>query len=137
MSKKTIAAWSLAAVVATTGAVNLFAHESEKGKEEKVTYHSSIQAPAGLEKQSELQKLAKITKEDAVRAAQAAAVGTVSETKLENEDQNLVYTVEITNGNKTTAAMPAPPMKPVSPSTINNLRCVRLFTFGHVFQSSG
>src|ERR1700752_4749175 len=27
------------------------------------------------------------------------------------------------------SAMPAPPIKPVSPSTISNLRCVRLFIF--------
>jgi uncharacterized membrane protein YkoI len=102
MNKSTIAAWSLAAVVATTGAVSVFAHEHESSKEEKVTYRSSVQVPAGVRKQSELQKLAKITKEDAVRTAQGAAVGTIAEAKLENEEQNLVYTVEIANGNKTT-----------------------------------
>ena len=101
MSSKTIAAWCLAAVIATTGAASVFAHERERANEEKVTYRSSVQVPAGVKKQSELRKLAKITKEEAVRAAQRAAAGTVHETKLENEEQNLVYTVEIANGKKT------------------------------------
>jgi uncharacterized membrane protein YkoI len=102
MKRNSIAAVTLVAALATTGAATLFAAERETESEEKVTYHSSIQVPANLERQSELQKLAKITKEDAARAATAAAPGTVTETKLENEDSNLVYTVEITNGNKTT-----------------------------------
>ena len=101
MKRNSIAALTLAAAIATTGATTVFAGERGHESEEKVTYHSSIQVPANLERESELQKLAKITKEDAVRAAKAAAPGTVSGTKLENEDSNLVYTVEITNGNKT------------------------------------
>jgi hypothetical protein len=100
MNRKTIAAWSLAAVVATTGAVAAFALESEHGKEEKVTYRSSIQVPAGVKKQSELQKLAKISREEAIRVAKTAAPGKVIETKLENEEQNLVYTVEVKNAGK-------------------------------------
>jgi uncharacterized membrane protein YkoI len=102
MNRKTVAAWTLATLVATTGTVAAFAHEKESEKEEKVTYRSSIQVPAGLEKQSELQKLAKITREDAARAAQGAAAGTAAETKLENEEGNLVYTVEMTSGKTTT-----------------------------------
>src|ERR1700733_10816041 len=35
------------------------------------------------------------------------------------------------------SAIPAPPIKPVSPSTISSLRWVRLFTFGQVFHRIG
>ncbi len=101
MKRNSISALTLAAVIATTGAATVFAGERKNESEEKAAYHSSIQVPANIEKQSELQKLAKITKEQAVRAATAAAPGTVSGAKLENEESNLVYTVEITNGNKT------------------------------------
>ncbi len=102
MKRNSIAALTLAAAIATTGATTVFAGERENEGEEKVAYHASIQVPANLERESELQKLAKITKEAAVRAATAAAPGTVSGAKLENEESNLVYTVEITNDNKTT-----------------------------------
>ena len=102
MSRNAIAAWTLAAVITTTGVTTVFANERENGNEEKVTYRSSIQVPAGLEKQSELQKLARITKKDAARAAQSVAKGTVGETKLENEENNLVYTVELTTKSGTT-----------------------------------
>ncbi len=99
MNKSTIAAWTLAAVVITTGGVTAFASETQ---EEKVAYHSSIQVPAGHVSQVEWRKLAKISKADAIRAAKSAVAGNVMETKLENEAQNLVYTVEIRSGRKTT-----------------------------------
>lgn len=101
MNKSTIAAWTIAAVVTTTGTVTAFAHEHEKGNEETVTYHSSIQVPAGHGSQSELRKLAKISKADAMRAAKGAVAGKVMQPKLENEAQNLVYTVRIRSGRKT------------------------------------
>lgn len=39
--------------------------------------------------------------EDAVRAAQGAAGGTVTESGIENEDGNVVYAVEVRSGNAT------------------------------------
>lgn len=101
MNKSTIAAWTLAAVVITTGSVTAFAREHETSKEEKVAYHSSIQVPAGHGSLAEWRKLAKISKADAVLAAKRAVAGKVMETKLENEAQNLVYTVEIRSGGRT------------------------------------
>ena len=100
MNKKTLPALTLATMIAVTGAVNLSAKE-QKGEEKAPQYHSSIQADKGLENEGALQKLAKITLEDAVRAAQGAAAGTVTESGIENEDGNIVYTVEMRSGNAT------------------------------------
>lgn len=102
MNRSAIAAWTLAAVITTTGVATVLANGRENANEEKVTYRSSIQVPAGLRKQSELQKRARITRKDAARAAQSVAEGTVGVTKLENEGNNLVYTVELTTGSGTT-----------------------------------
>jgi uncharacterized membrane protein YkoI len=95
MKKTTIAAWTLAAILATTFTARMSA-QNRKGEVEP-QYHSSIQVPRGVKKESELQKLAGITREQAVQIAQGAAPGTVVESDLENEDQNLVYTVEVSN----------------------------------------
>jgi uncharacterized membrane protein YkoI len=100
MKRLTVAAWTVAALaVAGTSGVALAENEGEH--EAKPSYHASIQVPAKLENGTALQKLAKITREDAARIAQGSAPGTVVETKLENEDQNLVYTVEVSSGGKT------------------------------------
>jgi uncharacterized membrane protein YkoI len=104
MNKKTVAALTLATIMTAAGALTLSAHEGkgeEKG-EKAPQYHSSIQADKALENESALRKLAKITLEDAVRAAQSAAPGTVTESAIENEDGNVVYTVEMRSGNATT-----------------------------------
>jgi uncharacterized membrane protein YkoI len=100
MNKKTVAALTLATIMATTGAVTLSAKDG-KGEEKAPQYHSSIQADKKLENEAALQKLAKITLEDAVRAAQGAAPGTITESGIENEDGNVVYTVEVRSGNST------------------------------------
>jgi uncharacterized membrane protein YkoI len=106
MNKKTVAALALATVMTAAGAFTLSAHEGkgEKGEkgEKAPQYHSSIQADKKLESESALQKLARITLEDAVRAAQGAAPGTVIESGIENEDGNVVYTVEMRSGKSTT-----------------------------------
>lgn len=103
MNRKTVAAWTLATIVGVTGAVTLSAHEGKGEEKEKAPqYHSSIQADKKLENEAALRKLAKITLEDAVRAAQSAAPGTVTESGIENEDGNVVYTVEMRSGNATT-----------------------------------
>ncbi|MCU1246847.1 MAG: hypothetical protein JWN02_2757 [Acidobacteria bacterium] len=96
MQRKTIATWTLAAALATT-AGTLTAVAKESGNEEKVSYTSSIQV-TGHPSQADLRKLARIGREDAIRAAQGAFAGKVGETKLENEEKNLVYTVEMSNG---------------------------------------
>jgi uncharacterized membrane protein YkoI len=44
-----------------------------------------------LENKAEPQKLARITLEQAVQIAKGAASGTVVESEIENEHQNLVY----------------------------------------------
>ena len=103
MNKKTVAALTLATIMTAAGALTLSAHEGKGEKGEKAPqYHSSIQADKKLESESALQKLAKITLEDAVRAAQGAAPGTVIESGIENEDGNVVYTVEMRSGKSTT-----------------------------------
>jgi uncharacterized membrane protein YkoI len=97
--KKKLAALVLAVCVAIPGAAAMAANHRD-GKSEP-QYHSSIQVPRGLESEAALQKLAKISLEDAVRIAQGAAAGTVTESGIENEDQNLVYTVEVRNASST------------------------------------
>src|ERR1700687_1547995 len=100
MNRKTVAALTLATMMATTGAVTASASE-QKGAEAAPQYHSSLQADKNLENEAALQKLARITLEDAVRAAQGAASGTVTESGIENEDGNVVYTVEMRSGGST------------------------------------
>jgi uncharacterized membrane protein YkoI len=106
MNKKTVAALTLATIMTATGAVTLSAREgrgderAEKA-EKAPQYHSSIQADKGLENEAALRKLAKITLQDAVRAAKGAAPGTVAESGIENEDGNVVYTVEMRSGKST------------------------------------
>jgi uncharacterized membrane protein YkoI len=105
MKKKTVAALTLATIMTAAGALTLSAHEGkgkEKGEEKAPQYHSSIQADKKVENESALRKLAKITLEDAVRTAQGAAPGTVTESGIENEDGNVVYTVEVRSANSTT-----------------------------------
>ena len=99
MMKKTVVAWTLAAILATTGAAHM-SGQNRKG-EAKPEYQSSIQVARGVKNEAALQKLAKITREQAVQIAQGAAAGTVVESALENEDQNLVYTVEVENAGST------------------------------------
>jgi uncharacterized membrane protein YkoI len=99
MKKKTVAAWTLAAILAITFTARM-SGQNRKGEVEP-QYHSSIQVPRGVKKEAALQKLATITREQAVQIAQGAAAGTVVESALENEDQNLVYTVEVSNAGST------------------------------------
>lgn len=98
VKKKAVAAWTLAAILATTGAAHMSA-QSRKG-EAKPQYQSSIQVARGSN-EAALQKLAKITLEQAVQIAQGATAGTAVEAALEDENQNLVYTVEVSNAGST------------------------------------
>jgi uncharacterized membrane protein YkoI len=100
MNKKTVAVMTLVTIMTATGALTLKANEG-KGQEKAPQYHSSIQADKNLENEAALRKLAKITLEEAVHAAQNAAPGTVTESGIENEDGNVVYTVEMRSGNTT------------------------------------
>jgi uncharacterized membrane protein YkoI len=116
------------ALVFAVAGVALAKERGEK-QEEKAQYHSSIQVPAqdhenesaeqnesgendeqgeGAEAKetdgddaAQYQSLAKITKEQAIRAASAKVAGKVADAELENEDGNLVYGVEIENGKGT------------------------------------
>src|SRR5260370_40328394 len=99
MKKKTVAAWTLAGIMATVGAVHMSA-QNRRG-EAKPQYHSSIQVATDLKNEAALQKLAKVTLEQAIQIAQSAVPGTAVEGALEDEDQNLVYTVEMSNGSST------------------------------------
>ena len=99
MMKKTVAAWTLAATLATTGAAHMSA-QNRKG-EAKPQYQSSVQVARDLKNEAALQKLAKVTLEQAVQIAQSAVPGTAVEAALEDENQNLVYTVEVENAGST------------------------------------
>lgn len=75
----------------------------EEGKEEKyekTATKASIQ-PAGKVKPADLPALAKISFDDALKAARAAAPGSVIKAELAVEDGNLVYSFEIVGADKT------------------------------------
>lgn len=80
---------------------SLLAEEKDEGKEkqEKSTFKASIQ-PAGKVKAAELPALAKITFDDALKAARAAAPGSVIKAELEVEAGSLVYSFEIVGTDK-------------------------------------
>ena len=103
MKKKTVAAWTLAAIMATTGAATLSAKngKGEAKAEAKWKERSSIQVAQKSTDEAALQKLAKMTLEQAIQIAQGAVPGAAIEAKLEDEDQNLVYTVEVSNAGST------------------------------------
>jgi uncharacterized membrane protein YkoI len=105
MSKKQIAVWTLATAVtlASAGTALIAKERGERGEGKEPKVQSSIQVPKGQDDENEaaLAKLAKITLEEATRNAQGAVAGRVLEAKLENEDGNLVYTVEILSGQTT------------------------------------
>jgi uncharacterized membrane protein YkoI len=72
-----------------------------EGADEAPKYTSSITVPDGTEAANEsdeetaLADVATITADDAAAAAVASTPGTVGEIELENEDGNVVYSVEI------------------------------------------
>jgi uncharacterized membrane protein YkoI len=71
------------------------------------SYTSSVTAPQGAESQSEtdesaaLQSLASITSDQARNAALAAEPGTAGKISLDNENGNVVWSVEITKADGT------------------------------------
>jgi uncharacterized membrane protein YkoI len=72
---------------------------SAPAKEEKAAAPGSIR-PAGHVKPSELPALAKISFDDAMKAALAAAPGSIIKAELEVEDGNLMYSFEIVGAHK-------------------------------------
>jgi uncharacterized membrane protein YkoI len=99
--KKTYVAGTLAVALAVTGAVAMAAREKGEENEKKVEYRSSLQVSPKLEDEKALAKQATISREEAIRIAQGAVKGKLIEAALENEDGNLVYNVEIKNGDET------------------------------------
>lgn len=68
-------------------------------KEEKAAAAGSIR-PTGKMKPADLPALAKISFEDAMKAALAAAPGKIIKAELEVEDGNLMYSFEIVGARK-------------------------------------
>ena len=99
--KNLFVAGALALALAMVGAVAMAAREKGEENEKKVEYRSSIQVEPKLEDEKALAKRATISREEAVRIAQTAAKGKVIEAAVENEDGNLVYNVEVKNGEET------------------------------------
>src|SRR4051794_25172843 len=74
--------------------------EKEKSnKPEKPSAKGSIR-PEGKVKEADLPGLAKISFNDALKAAQAAFAGSVIKAELEVEDGNLMYSFEIVGSDK-------------------------------------
>ena len=78
-------------------------NDAETQDDHTPTYQSSIQLPAeqqgtelsGVQEEAQLRALARITSQQASRAAQAALPGTIRSVSLEDEEGNLVYAVVI------------------------------------------
>lgn len=81
----------------------------EAEHDDTTNYKSSITVPQTPEsaneddaaEQAKLESLAKISADDAVKAATAAVPGTAGPAELDDEDGNLVYEVEVTKDDKT------------------------------------
>jgi uncharacterized membrane protein YkoI len=99
--KNLFVAGALALSLAMAGAVAMAAKEKGEENEKKVEYRSSIQVSPKLEDEKALAKRATISREEAIRIAQTAAKGKVIEAAVENEDGNLIYNVEVNNGEET------------------------------------
>ena len=92
---------ALGLALAMAGTVAMAAPERVEENEKKAEYRSSIQVSPKLEKEKELAKLATVSRDEAIRIAQTAAKGKVIEAAVENEDGNLIYNVEVKNGEET------------------------------------
>jgi uncharacterized membrane protein YkoI len=92
---------SLVALVVPFAVSSLSAKENgkEKQKEEKSVSTGSIR-PAGKVKDTELPALAKISFDDALKAARTAVPGNVIKAELEVEDGSLIYSFEIVGADK-------------------------------------
>src|ERR1700761_1538882 len=96
---------------------------------------TKLSAPSGVERKPNCFELERISPEDSSQFSQKAEIRPATASP---STQNIVSRQVGTSVSRSQkSAMPAPPIKPVSPSTIRILRWVRLFTFGQLFQSSG
>ncbi len=83
------------------------ANPQEAEHDQAPSYHSSVTAPAAAERGSEsaedanLQGLATVTADQASAAAVGAVPGTAGKVELENEDGNVVWSVEVTGADGT------------------------------------
>lgn len=107
-----VGATALAATIGVGGLVGFaYAHSStqQDSKQEDTSgnqdpsYKSSVTAPeqdgkSDADQAAALQPLAKISPDQARDAALAAVPGTAGKVELENENGNVVYAVEITDG---------------------------------------
>ena len=89
----------LAAATCTLAPTTAFAKEKENAKEEKKEETKIVASirPTGDPKPADLPALAKITFEQALKAALKAVPGSVLKGELEIEDGNLMYAFEILN----------------------------------------
>ncbi len=98
-TKLLLAATLLALTVPFTVSSLSAKDKEDKEKQEKMTAKASIQ-PSGKVKPADRPALAKISFDDALKAAHAAVPGSVIKAELEVEDGNLVYSFEIVGADK-------------------------------------
>lgn len=93
------------------GSVLVTAMATSKGNDDEVSYVSSLQVDDSKEvsdaqEPAQLAAIAKISADDAkmiaLKAVDTNKVGAITDVALENEDGNVVYTVEFTKGNEQT-----------------------------------
>lgn len=82
-------------------AVSASAKDEDSDKEAKIT--GSIQVEGKHHKRAELAALAKISFDDALKAAEARVPGSVIKAELEAEHHTLMYSFEILGADKTVA----------------------------------
>ena len=95
--------FALAGLLTATCTLTTFANEKEKNPGEQKHAEKPVVAtirPAGKPKPADLPALAKITFEQALKAALAAVPGSALKGELEVEEGNLVYSFEILNAQK-------------------------------------
>src|ERR1700722_20149439 len=93
---------------------------------------TKLSTPSGVERKANCFELERISPDDSSQFSQKAEIkpATASPSTQNTVSRHTGAEVSYSQWSE----MPAPPMKPVSPSTISNLRWVRLFTLGQVFQ---
>ena len=72
------------------------ANETETDVKSSVTVDDTAEAANEEQENADLQKLAKISADDAAKAATSAVPGTAGTPQLENDNGNVVYEVEVT-----------------------------------------
>src|SRR5271170_3725729 len=96
---------------------------------------TKLSTPSGMERKPNCFELERISPEDSSQFSQKAEIMPATASPSTQNTVSRHAGTEVSRSQW--SAIPAPPMKPVSPSTISSLRWVRLLILGQVYQPTG